>query len=57
MDKFNCPLFGEPREFADYLPTFEDVMKFCLLERRKVMEETNNMKEPCFKGKIFFRRL
>ena len=54
MDKFKCRLFDEPREFDDYLPTFEDVMKFCFLERRKVVEEMNNMKEPSFKGKTFF---
>ena len=54
MDPFNCAIFGEPSDFRDILPTYEDVMRYCLLQRRKIMEENVNMKEPSFKGIVGF---
>lgn len=54
MDKFTCQIFGEPREFTDKLPTYEDVMKFCLLQRQKIMVKNEHSQEPAFKGTYFF---
>lgn len=47
MDE-SCPLFGNPSEFTDVLPTFQDVIKFCCLQRLNIMRLKNTMKEPAF---------
>lgn len=50
MSTFVCPLFDEPKEFEDVLPTYADVIRFCLLRRKIIMEEKNSSQEPSFKN-------
>lgn len=45
---FNCPLFGTPKELTDArLPTHEDVLRGCFLERYNLKPDVGNQ-EPKF---------
>lgn len=46
---FICPLFGNPKDLTDFqLPTYEEVMRCCSFERRKLGVDLGGNKEPPF---------